>query len=210
MRIHHYLHSPWKKIRTFFVGMGLFGCLIFVEARPGAGPLFSWMYDSISDSSPTPIVEENPNPAHEHQAESPMIEPTVEEFTLIPDWESAEGLLFDSLPPGLTFSEFSFADIDNDDDLDFLLSGLDSVNMPTTAIYIFAAGKFIKDTLRSNALAQLFEGASAWGDYDNDGDMDLALSGNTSTGVFTGVSYGFRPKWSYQRTLSQSSFDRTQ
>ncbi|MEM9720114.1 MAG: FG-GAP-like repeat-containing protein [Bacteroidota bacterium] len=187
MRIHHYLHSPWKKIRTFFVGMGLFGCLIFVVASPGEGPLFSWMYDSLSDSSTTPIVEENPNPAHEQQAESPRIEPTVEEFTLIPDWESAEGLLFDSLPPGLTFSEFSFADIDNDDDLDFLLSGLDSVNMPTTAIYIFAAGKFIKDTLRSNALAQLFEGASAWGDYDNDGDMDLALSGNTSTGVFTGV-----------------------
>ena len=187
MRIHHYLHSPWKKIRTFFVGLGLSGCIILVVASPQREALFSWIDIALlADSTHTDSQLEQ-EIVEDSGAELSQLNFREENFALVPDWSAAETLLFDSLPQGLTFSDFSFADIDDDDDLDFLFSGLDSNNVPTTSIYLYAAGKFAKDTLRSNALAQVFEGASAWGDYDNDGDVDLALSGNTSGGVFSGV-----------------------
>ncbi|MDZ4121308.1 MAG: FG-GAP-like repeat-containing protein, partial [Candidatus Cloacimonadaceae bacterium] len=108
---------------------------------------------------------------------------------------------------GIDYGETTFGDYDNDGDLDVLQSGYSGgSNTSITTIYR-NEGNFVF----TNISADLVGGtSSAWGDYDNDGDLDLLLTGsdffgegfsflyrNDGNGVFTeiqagllGVSYG--------------------
>jgi len=80
------------------------------------------------------------------------------------------------------FSSLAWGDYDNDGDLDLAVAGMNSGFFPTTKIYQNNAGVFVKI---STDLAQVMAGALAWGDYDNDGDLDLALAGSTIEGGST-------------------------
>ncbi len=77
----------------------------------------------------------------------------------------------------------AWCDYDNDGDLDFSAFGRDRFG----ALYGYIAknnslGSFLKDTNLSG-LPALRDGAGTWGDYDNDGDLDLFICGVNSDGA---------------------------
>ena len=78
----------------------------------------------------------------------------------------------------------SWGDYDGDGDLDIFLSGyrLDTGRW-TTELYYNSGGQFSRRDLNLGSLEE--PGASAWGDYDEDGDLDLALSGRNNLGAKT-------------------------
>jgi hypothetical protein len=99
---------------------------------------------------------------------------------------------------GVIHCAVAWGDVDNDGDLDILLSGTDGSN-PLAQVYRNdGAGTFsdIGAGLTGVALS-----AVAWGDYDNDGDLDILLTGATGTtyvsevwrndaGAFTDIGAG--------------------
>ncbi|MEW7280960.1 FG-GAP-like repeat-containing protein [Aquimarina sp. 2201CG1-2-11] len=82
--------------------------------------------------------------------------------------------------PGVQYSSVAWGDYDNDGDLDVLLFGLNS-GIPITKIYTNNSGVFSE--LISASLTSGFNGNATWGDYDNDGDLDILVSGDKSLGV---------------------------
>ena len=89
---------------------------------------------------------------------------------------------FTDIGAGLTDvlqSSVAWGDYDNDGDLDILLTGRDSDFNPISRVYRNTSGTF-GDV--SAGLAGVFQGSVAWGDYDNDGDLDILLTGQDSGG----------------------------
>ena len=100
---------------------------------------------------------------------------------------------------GVDFSGVAWGDYDNDGDLDILLTGNDVGGNPFADVYNNDSGVFMAIGAGLTAVA----GSSvAWGDYDNDGDLDILLSGlaggvtffsdiyNNDDGIFTAISAG--------------------
>ncbi|MEZ4733536.1 MAG: FG-GAP-like repeat-containing protein [Caldilineaceae bacterium] len=84
--------------------------------------------------------------------------------------------------PGITDGAVTWGDYDNDGDLDLLISG-NGDSGPLTVIYRNNGDGSFTD---SNAgLMSVTNSAVAWGDYDNDSDLDLLLTGNTGAGRMT-------------------------
>jgi hypothetical protein len=76
---------------------------------------------------------------------------------------------------GVSLSSLAWGDYDNDGDLDILLIG-DSFGFPVSKIYRNEGdNSFTEQT--SILLADVGAGSVAWGDYDNDGDLDILLTG---------------------------------
>ena len=73
--------------------------------------------------------------------------------------------------------DLTWGDYDNDGDLDLVLSGWNNEWEATLNLYTNAAGILRENTTFS---ATRVVGALAWGDYDNDGDLDLTASGQNS------------------------------
>jgi|GEM_PF-1038482 len=81
--------------------------------------------------------------------------------------------------PGLGGASLAWGDYDNDGDLDLVIAGTTSYPVThITRLYRNDAGTFVDSGVN---LAGVSDGSLAWGDYDNDGDLDLALAGNAST-----------------------------
>ena len=78
----------------------------------------------------------------------------------------------------------AWGDYDNDGDLDLLLAGRDAGSIKTTKLYRNNAGNFIEI---QTTLAGIDEGTVAWGDYDNDGDLDILLAGDSSPNKVTKI-----------------------
>jgi predicted nucleotidyltransferase len=78
---------------------------------------------------------------------------------------------------GVFRSAVAFGDIDNDGDLDLLLTGNIAISNKITKLYRNIDGNFIEDT--GISLTAVMYGAVAFGDYDNDGDLDILLIGYT-------------------------------
>jgi len=99
---------------------------------------------------------------------------------------------------GVYSSSVAWGDYDNDGQVDLLLCGMSVDNTPITKIYKNNNGTF--EEVGAN-LEGVFNGACAWGDYNNDGKLDLVLTGrnaskkyiskiyrNDGNGVFTDIN----------------------
>jgi hypothetical protein len=81
--------------------------------------------------------------------------------------------------PGLSYSSSAWGDYDNDGDLDVLLTGYDG-NYNVSSIYRNNSdGTF---TNINAGLIKVYTSSVAWGDFDNDGDLDILLTGNSTSG----------------------------
>jgi len=79
--------------------------------------------------------------------------------------------------PGLAESTLAIGDYDNDGDLDVFLSGLINENKAEAYIFRNDGNGIFTDTKAK--ITPVSEGSADWGDYDNDGDLDLIVCGFT-------------------------------
>ena len=77
----------------------------------------------------------------------------------------------------------AWGDYDNDGDLDILLAGTADGGGLIARVYRNDGGGVFTDI--GAALTGVWSGSVAWGDYDNDGDLDILLTGNTGSGFVT-------------------------
>ncbi|BFM39586.1 FG-GAP-like repeat-containing protein [Synechocystis sp. LKSZ1] len=89
--------------------------------------------------------------------------------------------------PGVGFGSTAWGDYDNDGDLDILLTGTNTSGSRISRIYRNDGNGSFSDI--SAALLQLNNSSVAWGDYDNDGDLDILLSGQDGGGVLRSLVY---------------------
>ena len=79
---------------------------------------------------------------------------------------------------GVLRSKIAWADVDNDGDVDFIVGGQEGgIAATRTKLYRNDAGNFVEIPLPDSILAQVSLPSFDWGDYDNDGDVDLLLTG---------------------------------
>ncbi len=79
-----------------------------------------------------------------------------------------------ALLEGVRFSSVTWGDYDNDGDLDVALTGRDGSGREISRIYKNTNGSFAD--ISAN-LTGVRLGSAGWGDYDNDGDLDILLTG---------------------------------
>jgi len=89
---------------------------------------------------------------------------------------------------GVRYASLAWADYDNDGDVDLIVSGMVDNGTSLTQVYRNTDGVLQMDAVNSEAVINVHHGDLAWADYDNDGDLDLALSGENVT--FEGGIYG--------------------
>ncbi len=89
----------------------------------------------------------------------------------------------------VTFSQASWADVDGDGDLDALVFGMTDAGTYETALYR-NKGNDVFEEITDAGLENLAIGSHSWGDYDNDGDVDLLIQGiNGTTYMATTILY---------------------
>lgn len=75
----------------------------------------------------------------------------------------------------VAYSSADWGDVDNDGDLDIIIMGIEKTGARSTKLYLNDGNNFIEDT--SNSFQGVDNGSVEFGDYDNDGDLDLLLTG---------------------------------
>jgi len=81
--------------------------------------------------------------------------------------------------PGAIKSSYDWGDYDNDGDMDIFITGLDVNGALISKLFENIENEEFIET--SNAFVGAWLGDMAWGDYDNDGDLDILLSGYTAS-----------------------------
>jgi hypothetical protein len=96
------------------------------------------------------------------------------------------------------------ADFDNDGDLDILVSGTDQQANPKTVFYLNTGSGAGFEKKSYEIIPNLDRSAFSWADYDNDGDLDLVISGQkpaSQGGQVLSEIYTFEPE---KKNLSPS------
>ena len=104
-------------------------------------------------------------------------------------YRNDDGTTFTDIGAGLTgVSNCSLAwgDYDNDGDLDLVLAGQNGLGAGVSTIYNNNAGVF---SPIGAGLTGVYRSSVAWGDYDNDGDLDLALAGQSTSTTRVSIIY---------------------
>src|ERR1043166_7544032 len=73
-----------------------------------------------------------------------------------------------------------WGDYDSDGDLDLLIAGMGKHDVPFTILYKNTGGTFADSGV---VLLGLSRATAAWGDFDGDGDLDLAMTGLDISGI---------------------------
>ena len=79
----------------------------------------------------------------------------------------------------LSISSSDWGDYNNDGNLDILLTGIRSDQRRYSMIYLNSDGSFMDINA---GLEGIDQSSVAWGDYDNDGDLDILMTGYSSSG----------------------------
>jgi predicted nucleotidyltransferase len=90
--------------------------------------------------------------------------------------------------PDVAYSAAAWGDFDNDGDLDLALTGWQSAGSYVASVYRNGGGGTFSDI--NAGLTPVLYGAVAWGDYDNDADLDILLTGDT--GLLSSVTRIYR------------------
>ncbi len=111
-------------------------------------------------------------------------------FAVALTWTAvAPGQGFTDIEAGLTglhFSDAAWGDYDGDGDLDLLIAGLDSSENGVTRLYR-NEGDDQFSAVEGLPFPGTFVGDFCWGDYDNDGDLDLLIQGYTNSTEITAI-----------------------
>ena len=83
------------------------------------------------------------------------------------------------------FSSVDWGDFDNDGDIDILITGQDDSYQQHSKIYENNGNGFTE--YNSTNLIDVYHGDAKWGDFDNDGDLDIVLTGGTSSDRFSKI-----------------------
>ena len=90
--------------------------------------------------------------------------------------------------PGLHNGEVAWADYDVDGDLDLAVAGIGDDRVPALRLYS-NEGRGQLSAANSSSLTGIQSSDLAWGDYDGDGDADLATSGFTASNEKVAILY---------------------
>lgn len=111
----------------------------------------------------------------------------------------------------VTYSSVAFGDVDNDGDLDLALTGCSSgggvelCNTPRAFIYINNGTSLVDNSTWKGDISEVGESSIAFGDVDNDGKLDLALTGQTGEGriskIYINNGTGFEENSTWQTDL---------
>ncbi|MDD4602955.1 MAG: FG-GAP-like repeat-containing protein [Bacteroidales bacterium] len=82
--------------------------------------------------------------------------------------------------PGFSNTSVEWGDFDHDGDLDLLFTGLDMNHNDVTKIFKNIDGNFTDANI---ILPGISNGQATWGDFDNDGDLDILLAGSFKTKI---------------------------
>lgn len=75
-------------------------------------------------------------------------------------------------------SRSAWGDFNNDGLLDLIVTGQSGTTFSSsTTLYRNTGSGFVVETVTSSALQNVSLGSASWGDYDNDGDLDLFITG---------------------------------
>ncbi len=81
--------------------------------------------------------------------------------------------------PGIEEGEMAWGDYDNDGYYDLFITGKNENGKAVSQLYRFNGNRFVNSILSFPARKN---SAADWGDYDNDGDLDIALTGENDNG----------------------------
>lgn len=93
--------------------------------------------------------------------------------------------VFNNQVVSVYYSSVDWGDYDNDGDPDLLITGSEG-GARRTRIYRNNSGNGFTQVY-SNQIINIYEGDAKWGDYDNDGKLDIAITGNSSSGRITKI-----------------------
>lgn len=104
-------------------------------------------------------------------------------------YRNEQGIFTDSglVLPGIQDGTAAWGDFDGDGLADLLLTGSTTGNAPFTSLYHNTGFGMLAAV--STVLPALRDSAAAWGDYDNDGDLDLLLEGTKDGPVYIAEIY---------------------
>ncbi len=100
------------------------------------------------------------------------------------------GLSETTVLTGVESGQLAWGDYDNDGDLDLLVAGTTTGSSNGTLTRVYrndGGGTFTVDSNASNDIVNVYEASVAWGDYDRDGDLDIAISGYSSQTPITRI-----------------------
>ena len=114
--------------------------------------------------------------------------------------------------PGLWAGAAAWGDYDNDGDQDLALIGeVDEGGQCLRIARIYGNNEALLfgDQAPGQQLIGVYHGDLAWGDYDNDGDLDLALAGENVQGSILRVTEFYRNKPTGTLTLDSELTSQT-